>query len=190
MDEVVTNIDKLRGVALDQYGYVTASQAADAGVGKAALGMLNKRSRVERVAHGVYRVPQVPFTEHDRFMLAVLWTGAKEAAISHETALDVYGVCDVNPGTIHVTVTKGRRISRRGGEGYELHREEVSPADLTWWEGIPTIAPAKAIEQCIDYGTPTHLIIQTIENARARGLILEEEESALRAKLKARNEGA
>lgn len=71
-----------------------------------------------------------------------------------------------------------------------MHREEVSPADLTWWEGIPTIAPAKAIEQCIDYGTPTHLIIQAVENARARGLILEEEEGALRAKLKARNEGA
>ena len=34
------------------------------------------------------------------------------------------------------------------------------------------------------------MIIQAIENARARGLILEEEEGALRAKLKARNEGA
>ena len=190
MNEEATNIDRLRGIAIDQYGYVTTSQAADAGVGASALGMLNGRGRVERVAHGVYRVPQVPSTERDRYMLAVLWTGAAEAVISHETALDAYDVCDVNPGAIHVTVAKGRRISRRGGEGYELHREDMAPADLTWWEGIPAVTLDKAIEQCIDYGTPTHLISQAIENGRARGLILEGEADDLRARLETRDGGA
>ena len=189
MIEEVTNIDKLRGIALDQYGYVTASQAAEAGVTKAALGMLNKRGRVERVSYGVYRIPQVPSTERDRFMLAILWTGAGEAALSHETALDVYGICDINPGKVHVTVAKGRRISRQGGAGYELHREDLAPADLTWWEGIPAVTPCKAIDQCIGYGTPTHLIFQAIDNALMRGFILKGEAEDLRAKLEMRNGG-
>ena len=187
MLEEVTNIDKMRGIALDQYGYVTASQAAEVGVSKAALGMLYKRGRVDRVSYGVYRVPQVPSTERDRFMLAILWTGADEAALSHETALDAYNICDINPGKVHVTVAKGRRISRQGGEGYDLHREDVSPADISWWEGIPTVTPRKAIEQCIGCGTPTHLISQAVENALSRGLILKGEAESLRAQLARRN---
>ena len=45
-------------------------------------------------------------------MLAVLWTGAPEAALSHETALAVRGYGDINPGKVHVTVRAGRRIRR------------------------------------------------------------------------------
>lgn len=187
MIEEKTNIDRLRGIALDQYGYVTASQALDAGVSRAALSMLKKRGRVELVAHGVYRVPQVPPTELDRFMLAVLWTGTEEAALGYETALDAYGVCDVNPAMIHVTVGKGRRIARRGGEGYVLHREDVAEGDLTWWKGMPIATLRKAIEQCIDSGTSSHLLAQAIENGSARGVVLEHEAAALRERLEARD---
>ena len=190
MIEEATNIDRLRSIALDQYGYVTASQAMEAGVTKAALGMLKKRGRVDRVSYGVYRIPQVPVTERDRFMLAILWTGAKEAVLSHETALDAYGICDVNPGKVHVTVARGRRISRAGGEGYELHFENIPASDLAWWEGIPITTLRKAIGQCIGYGTPTYLIEQAIENGQARGLILTGEAESLHAKLGERNKEA
>lgn len=179
MIEEATSIDVLRGLALDQYGYVTASQAVEVGVSKPALSMLTKRKRIKRVAYGVYRIPQVPATEYDRFMLAVLWTGAEEAVLSHETALDLYNICDINPNTIHLTLAKGRRIARQGGEFYTLHFEDLQPGDCSWHEGLPVVSARKAIEQCIESGMPNYLLEQALANARSRGLILKREATLL-----------
>lgn len=96
MAEVVTYLERLREIALDQHGFVTAAQAVAEGIPKTELPKLAARERVERVAHGVYRIPQVPATPYDNWALAVLWTGAEEACLSHETALAAWDVSDVN----------------------------------------------------------------------------------------------
>src|SRR5690554_6640134 len=88
--------DELWDIATAQHGFVSAHQAADLGVTKGALQMLVHRGTLERAAHGVYRFPKYPIGEHDSLMLAVLWTRVPEAVLSHETALDVYGISDVN----------------------------------------------------------------------------------------------
>ena len=188
MKEIVTNIDMLREIALDQYGYVTLAQARDAGVTQPAIAMLTRRGRLDKVAHGVYRVPQVPPTQNDRYMLAVLWTGVPEACLSYDTALEVYEVSDINPATIHVAVAKRRRINRAGGEGYTLHHTDLAPEQITWWEGIPTVRLPLAIEQCIDEGVPVYLIRQALERAPQKGLLLLEKQASLAARLEARSE--
>lgn len=185
MNGIVFNIEKLREVALDQHGFVTTAQALDEGVSKATLSKLAARGRIERVAHGVYRVPQVPADRFDRFMLAVLWTGAPEALVSHESALDMYGVCDVNPKVIDVTVARGRRISRQGGEGYSLHRENAAAADVAWREGVPVVSLRRAIEQCLEAGTPTYLLEQAVENGLAEGFLTPAEAKELVGELEA-----
>lgn len=60
-------------------------------------------------------------------MLAVLWTRVPEAALSHETALDAYGISDVNPSRIHLTVGKHRCFPRAGGD-YVVYYEDVAPS--------------------------------------------------------------
>lgn len=189
MNDTVFDIERLREVALDQHGFVTTAQAADLGVSKATLSKLTSRGRIERVAHGVYRVPQVPASHFDRFMLAALWTGAPEALVSHESALDLYGVCDVNPRDVDVTVAKDRRISRRGGEGYRVHRADVAEEDRMWREEVPVVALRLAIEQCLAAGTPTYLLEQAIGNGLAGGFVTAAEAEALRGKLEGRYEG-
>lgn len=87
-----------------QHGFVTAQQAEGVGISKQALQMLVRRGTLERAAHGVYRLPRYPRSEHDHLMLAVLWTRVPEAALSHETALDAYSISDINPNRIHITV--------------------------------------------------------------------------------------
>ena len=159
MNEVVFDIDRLREVALDQYGFVTTAQAEEAGVSAPSLAMLVKRGRL------------VPPSSFDRFMLALLWTGCDEAALSHETALDAYDVCDVNPTSIHVVVDGGRRIRRKGGEGYAIHYETVDAKQVGWWEGMRCVKLATAIEQCAATGTPRYLLEQAVENGRKRGLL-------------------
>lgn len=184
----MTNIESLREIALDQHGLVTTEQALEVGVTYASLSMLVKRGRLERVVHGVYRVPQIPATRYDRYMLAVLWTGVPEAVLSHDTALDTYEVCDINPTSIHITVTKGRRIKRGGGEGYTLHYANLDPVQITWWEQIPTVTLPVAIEQCINSAVPDYLIIQALENGRRLGLLTTDDKTLLTFKLQERND--
>lgn len=104
---------------------------------------------------GVYRFPRYPVGEYDQLMLAVLWTRVPEAALSHETALDAYAISDVNPNRIHLTVAKQRRFRRTGGEDYVVHYEDLAPAQVGWWQEIPTVTAVTAIEQCLAHGTPT-----------------------------------
>lgn len=181
MNNIVFDIDRLREVAVDQYGYVTTAQATEVGVSNSSLSMLVKRKRLDRVLRNVYRVPQVPPTGYDRFMLALLWTGVLEAALSHETALDAYEVCDVNPTSIHVAVDSGRRIRRSGGKGYAIHYQALGANQVGWWEGMRCVKLGVAIAQCAAEGTPTYLLMQAVENGRKKGLLSKKETERLSA---------
>jgi predicted transcriptional regulator of viral defense system len=121
-------------------------------------------------------------------MLAVLWTRAPEACLSHETALDAYAISDVNPNRIHVTVAKHRRLRRASGDDYVIHREDLTPAQIGWWQEIPTVTAATAVAQCIAYGTPTYLLRQGIDRGHAQGYLTTAERDELARALQARDE--
>lgn len=143
---------------MDQHGFVTTVQAVEEGVSHAELSTMVARDRLERVAHGVYRVPQVGETEFDQYQLAVLWAGAPEACLSHDTALAAWDISDINPDRIHLTVARRRRVRRAGGELYVLHHDDLDASQVTWWQGIPTTNVPTGIAQCITSGVPTYLI--------------------------------
>ncbi|BBZ15290.1 type IV toxin-antitoxin system AbiEi family antitoxin domain-containing protein [Mycobacterium branderi] len=180
--------DELWDIASTQLGFVTAQQAVALGVDKFALQMLVHRGTLTRVAHGVYRFPRFPVSQYDPYMLAVLWTRAPEACLSHETALDAYEISDVNPNRIHVTIAKRRRLRRTGGDDYVIHRQDLAPTQIGWWQEIPTVTPATAIAQCIAYGTPTYLLRQAIERGHAQGYLKAAERDELAKQLEARHE--
>lgn len=179
--------DELWDIADSQCGFVTARQATDLGITKGALQMMVQRGTLDRAAFGVYRFPQYPVGEADQKMLAVLWTRAPEGALSHETALDAYGISDVNPHRIHVTVGTQRRLRRTGGDEYVIHYEDLAAGQVGWWQEIPAVTTKTAIEQCIEYGTPTHLLRQAIERGHAQGYLKATEHDGLAAALEARH---
>lgn len=179
--------DGLWDVAALQLGYVTAQQAADLDIGKHAMQMLVHRQTLTRVAHGVYRFPKYPVGEYDGLMLAVLWTRSAEACLSHESALDIYGISDVNPNQIHVTVGRKRRLRRAGGENYLIHYEDLNPTQIGWAQEIPTVTPVTAIAQCISYGTPSYLLRQGIARGHAQGRLTTAERDALSEDLERRH---
>ena len=167
----VTYLEHLREIALDQHGLVTTSQAAKEGVPPVELRKMLARRRLERVAHGVYRIPQTPSSEYDQYQLAVLWTGDPNACLSHESALEAWAITDIIPNQIHVTVPRRRRVRRKGGQGYVVHHEDLRPDQKTWWEGIPITTVPITIEQCIAAGTQTYLIKQALERGARTSLI-------------------
>ncbi|GAA5150066.1 hypothetical protein GCM10025768_14240 [Microbacterium pseudoresistens] len=177
---------ELWDVALDQYGYVTERDARNLGAAPGELARLARRDKLDRVGHGIYRFPELPATERDEYMLAVLWANTPGAALSHDTALAVYELCDINPDRIHVTVLKGHRVNKRGGDAYILHRAPLAESDFSWWQGIRTVTEKTAIQQGIDTGVPVHLLRVATDTARERGRITVAEATDLTAKIEAK----
>ena len=176
---------RLWEIAEDQRGYVTASQAIDHGVTRGALDQLVARGTLLTAAHGVYRFPRYPVSISDPYMLAVLWTRAPEAALSHETALHVFDICDINPSVIHVVVGKHRRLRRADASRYVVHRQDLGTGSVTWWEEVPVVSARTAIEQCLELGTPTYLLCQAIERGRSHGRLTAAERDVLTDRLRA-----
>ncbi|MHB1128684.1 MAG: hypothetical protein ACYC06_01365 [Ilumatobacteraceae bacterium] len=54
------------------------------------------RNQIKKVGHGIYRFSQLPANPLDAFMLATLWANGR-GVLSHDTALDLHGLCDINP---------------------------------------------------------------------------------------------
>lgn len=188
MNETVTYLEMLREIAIEQHGFFAYQQAIDAGIPQPSLSMLVKRGRLDKVFHGVYRVPQVPASPYGQHMKAILWTGAPEACLSHDTALEAYGVSDINPTAIHITVARKRRIARKGGQGYILHYQDLEPSQITWWEEIPIVTLPVAIEQCIDGNVQKYLIRQAIERGAKAGKLPQKEQKRLLKKMEERSE--
>jgi len=184
---VVTKLERLREVALDQHGFVTTAQALDEGVSQAELSTMVARGRIERAAHGVYQVPQVLETEYDSYQLAVLWTGAPEACLSHDTALEAWGITDINPDRIHVSVARSRRLRRAGEERYVIHYEDIAAQQVTWWQGIRIVTVPTAIVQGIASGVPTYLIRQALDRAGRTSILPGAKREKLTAELEARD---
>jgi len=174
-------------VAVDRCGYVTTNDARMLGIAPVTLRQLVQRGQLESAAHGVYRFSKFPVTEYDHFMLAVLWTVKVGTRLSGETALATYEACDINPTKIHLCLPTGARTRRRGGEGYELHYENLQDHETAWWQNIPTVTLNTAIRQCFESNTPTYLLRQAVEFGARCGQLLPSEVAAWNERLEARN---
>lgn len=164
--------DALVDLAEAQNGLVTRQQAIDElDVDPAAFDAFVARGRLERVARGIYRYPRLPGVEHEPYQVALLRTGDPDAALSHETALAIHDISDVNPTRYHVTVPRPRRIRRSDNDRYVVHVQRLTPRQVTWWQQMPVVTPTAAIEQCLAYGTPTYLLRQALERGARTGAV-------------------
>ncbi len=164
--------DLLWDVAVEQYGYVTALNARVLGVPVIEMGKLSARGTLERVSQGLYRFPEWPVSGNDHLIEAVLWTRDPRAAISHETALAVRELSDLNPDKTHVTVSKQRRLRRQAPPpALVVHYQDLADDEIGWWERVPTVTVATAIDQCIGAHVRPDLVLQAIDQARREGQI-------------------
>lgn len=156
--------------AADQRGFITTDDVRDLDGTTQVLIDMHRHGHVDRVAHGVYRFRSFPTGPLDELMQATLWP-RRRGVISHDSALDLWDLCDVNPPKIHLTVPKAARVRRAVPTVYEVHVRDLDPNDITRVEGIPVVAPAKAILDGIERHLDRRLIIQAIGTARRQGLI-------------------
>jgi predicted transcriptional regulator of viral defense system len=113
------------------------------------------------------------------YMAAALWPRGAPGVLTHETALDLWDVSDVNPAKIHVTVPRRHRPQREIPAAYVIHREDLDPTEVTAIEGVPVARLARAIRQCAGTHLGRDLLEQATRQARARGLLSAAEHAAL-----------
>lgn len=156
-------------VAVEQFGYVTTNDARSVGVAPATLRAMAHRGDAERVSHGLYRLRLVPHTGRENLMEATFWPRGR-GVISHDTALDLWDLCDVNPSKLHVTVPPRMRIRRRPIPAlYVVHERDLDPSDVTYIDGIAVVTVRRAILDGMERWIRGDLIEQAISTGRAIG---------------------
>lgn len=172
-------MDRLLEVAGEQRGFLTPADAVAVDVNPVELRKMVARGRLDRIAHGVYRLPTFPHRPNDELMAAVLWTG-KRGVIAGQTALALHELCDVTPRRIDLAVPAGYRPRKRGGERYRVRPARLRPRDVEVVDDIPVVVPEVAIVQAIAAHIDPRLVEQAIATGRRRGVLDVQDEQRLR----------
>jgi predicted transcriptional regulator of viral defense system len=164
-------------LAEEQMGYVTAAQAAAAGVRQPTLVMMARRGTLERVSRGVYRLVHFPGHPLAQYMQATLWPYDREGRVddrvrgvlSHETALALHELSDVAPPKVHITVPAAYRVQRAVPRYLRVHRADLRPDEVTALEGMPIVTPERAIRDGIAAHLGSALLGQAIDDGLRSG---------------------
>ena len=182
-----SRFDELVRIAEEHDGLVTSEQARESGFADSVLVRLAQRGRLERMARGVYRIPYFPPGKFSQYLEAVLWAkanrGPEEVAVSHLTALNVYGISDANPDRIHLTVPKSARLRRQKPNGIVVHHDMLSQDDIQVHEGVPVTTLRRTVDDLLCSRARLDIIRQAIADARREGFIGEPEARRLRRKV-------
>jgi predicted transcriptional regulator of viral defense system len=172
-----SRFDELAVLAEENDGLVTAEQARAEGFTDSVLARLVQRKRIERIARGVYRIPYFSPGQFSQFR------GPEPVALSHETALAVYGISDANPATIHLTLPRDARLRRKTPKGVVVHHSDLSPDDISIQEGIPVTTIDRTITDLLQSRGRTDLLKQAVSDARREGYITEADAARLRRRI-------
>ena len=157
----------LYAIAEAQAGYFTAAEAASSGVGSQLLSHHTRAGTYQRAAHGVYRLTHFPASRFEDLVIARLRAGPR-SAISHTSALALYGLSDIVPGEVHVTIP---RSGSRRRPGLRIHTAGVPESAVTWREGIRVTTVARTIVDLAYSGLSEDRLLQAAREAIARGLV-------------------
>jgi len=166
--------ERLFDVADQQAGYFTARQALEAGYDYPLQHYHRERGHWTQVGHGLFRLNRYPEGENEDLVRLYLWSrdreGKPQAVVSHETALRLYGLSDLMPEKVHLSVPRGFR--KRSPRGVVLHKQDLTGGDVEEWNEFRVTTPLKTI---LDVArnrevSPEHLE-SAVREAVVRGLV-------------------
>jgi predicted transcriptional regulator of viral defense system len=157
---------RLLAIAARQSGYFTAAQALDAGYSYPAQRYHAKRGNWLRVDRGIYRFPEWPTGPRDDLVRWSLWSRGR-AVVSHETALSVHELGDVDPARVHLTAPPN---FRQKNPGVVIHRADLAPRDVQEHEGFRVTRPLRSLLDVAAGELDLDQLGQAIAEALARGM--------------------
>jgi predicted transcriptional regulator of viral defense system len=165
------DLDRLFSVAEGQAGYFTTTQAQRAGYSRGLVAHHAKAGAFERVRSGVYRLTRFPGSPREDLYIAWLEAGPR-AVVSHDSALELYGLSDLLPAETHLTLP---RTSSRRRSGIRMHTTRLESSDIAVRDGLPVTTVARTIANVARSGGASELIAQAVHEALNRGLVTQEE---------------
>lgn len=163
--------DSLYQIAEDQGGYFIAKQAREVGFTWERLSYYANRKKFARIVRGVYRLVNFPSSRFEDLYMARLRTGP-ESVTSHESALSVFGLSDVLPSKVHVTIP---RTGSRRRRDLRLHTQQLDREDIVKREGLRVTSVPRTIADVATSGLSEEQVLQAIEEALELGLTDEDE---------------
>ena len=171
----------MRELAADRHGLVTTADAADEGVPPVELRKLAARGALERLGHGLYRVPDLPPGRGDQYAEAVQLVG-RDAYLTHDAVLALHDLALGNPRRIRVGTP--RRVRTRLPRFVEvIQRPDLPAVAITVYDGIRSTTVAQALLDCRGIVPPSRLAAAAVQ-ARREGSITDKELRRLRPRLR------
>jgi predicted transcriptional regulator of viral defense system len=164
------NHDGLFQTASEQAGYFTTAQATGHGFSPPLITYHTRTGRFVRVSRGLYRLRDYPSSPREHLIGAWLRL-APQAAVSHDSALELFGLSDVIPDTVHLTVPRGRRrLARQVGVTIHTTKRPLEGVDVTRRDGVRVTAPARTIADVAESGIAPEQVVAATRQAIDRGL--------------------
>ena len=160
----------LFGIATEQAGYFTTTQARDCGFSSPLITHHAQSGRFVRVARGLYRLRDYPSSPREE-LLATWLRYAPEAVMSHESALELLGLSDIIPDLIHLSVPRSRRkLARRSGVALHTTIRPLDGSDVGVRDGMRLTGPARTIADVAEAGVAPEQVVRAVQQAIDRGL--------------------
>lgn len=158
---------RLVEVAATQSGYFSAAQALRVGYSYQSQKYHADHGNWLRVSRGVYRLPEWPVGQHEDLVRWSLWSHDR-AVVSHESALSVHDLGDVNPSRVHLTVPPA---FMQRAPGVVLHRGVVPDIDVDRHEGYTITTPLRSLLDVAAGHLDLDLLAGAVDEALERGMM-------------------
>ncbi len=157
----------LHAVAFQQAGYFTAAQALEAGYSYQAQKYHVDAGNWVRVDRALFRLPEWPTDPDDIFVRWTLWSAGR-GIVSHDSALAVHGLSDLDPVRVHLSVPPGFRAV---DERVELHVGETSEDEREVRRGWAMTTPLRTLVDAASSDLSQEHVDRAVADALRLGLI-------------------
>ena len=167
---------RLFEIAEAQQGFFTAKQAKAAGFAENTHPYHVQVGNWIREHRGIYRLALFPLAEHPDLVRWALWSKNRneliEGIYSHQTALSLYELSDLNPAKLHMTVPADFRRNSEIPGILVLHYANVADEDVQTAQGFRYTRPLRTILDLIEADSVERTFLrQALRQALHRGLI-------------------
>ena len=177
---VLEKRDRLFEIVESQHGVFTTKQAVDAGYNRNTHAYQVKAGYWIREHRGIYRLAHYHYDEESEWVIWSLWArtreGNNQGVYSHDTALVMYELSDINPSKLHMTVSRSFRKNSLIPPHLVIHAGELGSDEIEDRLGYRVTTPCRTIvDLCREDSVDRELVRQAIAQGIQRGLISQRE---------------
>lgn len=169
-------------LAAGQWGMITAAQASAAGIARSTILRREQSGTLERVRHGVYRLPGAPADPSDEIRAAWLATAAAivardrldapDVVVGGAAAASLHGIGDLPPSPV-LLYSAARRRSRHDDVRYSTR--PLAPEDVMVLDGLPVTTRERTIADLLDEpGADLSTVADALRDAELSGADIDE----------------